>query len=107
MPNPYRSRRVPSWIENAGYAPDAEIAGPSQRLGIPRIEISIYVAIVCYPGSFAPLGLLAATAAATGRKVKVPPSDIPARHRPADFRPPCPERRPFLGLLALGRHPRG
>jgi hypothetical protein len=43
---------------------------------MPRIKISNHVAIVCYPGSFAPLGPLALVAAATGRRVKVPPSDI-------------------------------
>src|ERR1700730_16421644 len=101
MPIPYRSRRAPSWIENAGYAPDAEIAGPSQRLSMPRIEISIYVAIVCYPGSFAPLG----PTVATGRKVKVPPSDISARHRPADFLTAMPERRPSWDCWRSGDIP--
>jgi hypothetical protein len=102
MPIPYRSRRAPSWIENAGYAPDAEIAGPSQRLSMPRIEISIYVAIVCYPGSFAPLGPTVAVQPGTGRKVNVPPSDIPA---PASgrFSTAMPGAPPFLRLFVLGR----
>jgi hypothetical protein len=53
---------------------------------MPKIEISIYVAIVCYSGSFAPSGLLAMAAVqpGTGRKVNIPPDDIraPATGRP-------------------------